>query len=563
MNLRWIMVGVVSIVLLSSTVCVAAQSKNLYQGQTIQGTKYGYLEGMEDKEKGVFAWLGVPYAKAPVGSLRWRAPQELEKWEGTRAAKSFGAKSAQLAGKALAGSEDCLYLNIWRPATEEKNLPVLVFVHGGGNFNGSGETFKGDILAKRTNSIIISVNYRLGALGWLNYSGLKTGDPLDDSGNYGLLDIISSLKWVQGSIVSFGGNPHNVTLSGQSAGARDALGVMISPLGKGLFQKVIALSGGLTFAEPEQGEEFAEEYIKKILVKQGVATDLDGAQAWLASHSKEEIAAYLRAQDTLAVTPPRPDNIRMAPFPHLFKDGYVIPKEGAGVIAAGKYNQVPIILGSMSREFAYYMATEPYFAASLKDQTIFQDAAKLHLYNAAVEFGGKMFAGFTADRVADELIKGKNKQPVYAYRFAWGTNEQAVQKPWNSMLGAAHAADVDFYTGHEEFPFKNLFPNIYYTDPNKPGRQELSQLLAQYIKNFLYTGNPNGRGLVQWDVWSANLQKPSLLELNADATHAYAVMSKERFDKTSLQNEMKASLTEAEWQILSGKLMKGRFFWEY
>ena len=175
----------------------------LYQGKPLQQTQYGTVEGMQNEPSHTLAWLGVPYAKPPVDELRWKAPRNLEKWAGVLETKHFQNKSAQLAGQKLLGSEDCLYLNIWRPDTQEAMLPVLVFVHGGGNFNGSGETFNGEILAQKTNSIIISVNYRLGVMGWFHYSALKTGDKLDDSGNYGLLDVLKSLEWVQGSIKSF------------------------------------------------------------------------------------------------------------------------------------------------------------------------------------------------------------------------------------------------------------------------------------------------------------------------------------------------------------------------
>ena len=200
--------------------------------------------------------------------------------------------------------------------------------------------------------------------------------------------------------------------------------------------------------------------------------------------------------------------------------------------------------------------------ASLKDRSILQDEAKFKLYQASVEFGGKMFSGFVSERAAD-LLRGNAKQPpIYVYRFAWGRNEAAIAAPWNQLLGAAHAADIDFYTGHEEFPFQKLFPNIYYTKANKPGRDELSVALAAYVKNFLYTGNPNSSGFVQWEMWPKNKQQGAFLELDADASGAHIAMVHDRFDKQALLTEMKTTLPADEWNLLSEKLLKGRFFWD-
>lgn len=528
----------------------------------MENTKYGKIVGLENNEAGIRAWLGVPYAKPPVGELRWKAPRDPEPWNGVREATRFAGPSAQFGGSQLQGTEDCLYLNLWRPATSEKNLPVFVFVHGGGNFYGSGEMFKGDRLAKRLNAMVISLNYRLGVLGWLNYSALKTGDPLDDSGNFALLDVFKALEWVRDHCENFGGDPENVTLAGQSAGARNVMAAIISPLSKGLFHKAVALSGGLTFAEPEQGESFAHEYVQQRLIQGGEANDDWEASKWLDWHSPAKIGEFLRKQNTLAVTVPRPDNIRMAPFPHLFKDGYVIPRSGAAVISEGKYQHVPMILGSMAREFSYYTVTEPYFAAALRSRSIFQNERQLKLYRESVEFGGKLFAGFVTERIADILIGDSEQPPVYAYRFSWGRNEGAIPFPWNQVLGAAHAADVDFYTGYEEFPFQKLFPNLYYTEANRPGRERLSRTLAAYLKNFIIGGDPNGSGLIDWRPWPCN-GAAAFLELGADAVETRITMVDERFAKPILIQEMKAALSADEWNILSGKLFKGRFFWEY
>nr|WP_256984449.1 carboxylesterase family protein [Paenibacillus taichungensis] len=165
-----------------------------FQPQTLQQTTYGPIDGRTYEQFGTLGWLGVPYASPPVGELRWKAPREPEAWMETRSAKEFAASSLQLSGIDTTGSEDSLYLNIWRPDTISSKLPVMVFLHGGGNMTGSGKDFQGEQLARNTNSIIVSVNYRLGALGFFQHAALKTGNALDDSGNYGLLDALRALR---------------------------------------------------------------------------------------------------------------------------------------------------------------------------------------------------------------------------------------------------------------------------------------------------------------------------------------------------------------------------------
>jgi len=199
--------------------CIGLAAEPRYSATVLQGTRYGTVEGVLAADGATLSWKGIPYAKPPVGPLRWKAPRDPGTWDGVLETKQYQQRSVQLAGANAVGSEDCLYLNIWRPNTSEENLPVLVFVHGGSNVSGSGEAWKGDNLARTANAVIISLNYRLGIMGWFNHAALVSGDKSADSGNFGLLDIIKSLEWVRDNIRSFGGDPGNVTLSGFSAGA--------------------------------------------------------------------------------------------------------------------------------------------------------------------------------------------------------------------------------------------------------------------------------------------------------------------------------------------------------
>ena len=216
-------------------------------------TSGGLLRGTTDE--GTCVWRGVPYASPPVADLRWKAPRKPEAWQGVREAKEFPSACTQYAGLmatmdcseigSLMGSEDCLYLNIWRPKSEAKKLPVLFWIHGGANAVGQSNMslYYGAHFARGADMIFVSINYRLGPMGWLTSPLLRTGDKLDDSGDYGTLDIIQALKWVHENIEAFGGDPGDVTVAGESAGGINVFTLLASPLASGLFQRAIAESG--------------------------------------------------------------------------------------------------------------------------------------------------------------------------------------------------------------------------------------------------------------------------------------------------------------------------------
>ncbi|MCZ6855802.1 MAG: carboxylesterase family protein, partial [Gammaproteobacteria bacterium] len=226
------------------------------------GEIVGYVE-----DNGSSAWLGIPFAQPPVGNLRGKAPRAPETWQGVRESLSFGSACAQRSmvggedGPVVSGSEDCLYLNVWEPADAEPNRPVMVWIHGGGNHIGEAGTviYNGSNLASTHDVVVVTVNYRLGPLGWLTHPGLRDGDPADDSGNYGTLDIVRALAWVQANITRFHGDVNNVTIFGESAGGFNVLTMMVSPLATGLYHKAIVESGGLTLLSLSVAENFHDD----------------------------------------------------------------------------------------------------------------------------------------------------------------------------------------------------------------------------------------------------------------------------------------------------------------
>ena len=262
-------------------------------------TSYGAVKGSED-EAGTWVWKAIPFARPPAGDLRWKAPLDPEPWDGVREETQFCSACTQydqLGGNSITGSEDCLYLNIWRPQSEETDLPVYVWIHGGGNSIGSAAGDPGTYganLVSKSNMVFVSVNYRLGPFGWFTHPALRSGEPGDEedgSGNYGTLDLMQALRWIQDNIEAFGGDPDNVTITGESAGAMNVLSLMISPAAENLFHRALAQSP-LTISVPvETGEASAHDVLLKLLVNDGIAVDQAAAEAYLDSMSNAEIEA--------------------------------------------------------------------------------------------------------------------------------------------------------------------------------------------------------------------------------------------------------------------------------
>ncbi|MBB6729831.1 carboxylesterase family protein [Cohnella zeiphila] len=540
-------------------------NRESFKPDPLVSTRYGMLEGVRDSESGTLRWLGVPYAKPPANELRWKAPLEPEAWEGVRSAKQYGNSAVQLMGEDAAGAEDCLYLNVRRPDDESAGLPVFVFAHGGGNLGGAGRDFRGERLAKATRSIVISINYRLGAMGFFRHPLLRTGDPLDDSGNYGLLDIVQSLRWVRGNIERFGGDPDRVTLGGQSAGARNVLAALISPCARGLFRQAVVMSGGMTTADPRQGDAKGEEVAAKALAASGFAATEDEAKRKLMSLPAEEAAALLRSlgADRYARALGQAA-IQMAPFPHLFEDGAVIPEGGFGAADRGQAPRppVPVVLGSLETEFSVFAMGDPEFAPFAADGSLTEDPEKSKLYEAAVRYGSELYAGFNAERVAEWLTERQDPPPpVYTYRFCWGNREGVIDDRLRFLLGASHGADVMFYTGDFAAALQN-HPDGYVTADNEPGREALTAILHGYVRNFLHAGNPNGDGLPLWSEWSPAEDRPRILRLDADAERAIVRMSGEylRDDGTLASMEADPDLTPERRAWIQSRIFDGRFF---
>lgn len=529
-------------------------------------TRFGPVVGVDDSgTNGTYAWKGVPFAKPPVGELRWRAPVDPDRWKTTRSAQAFGNACLQYGRiygpgannrfdatigstlNAAVGHEDCLYLNIWRPATQRAGLPVIVFVHGGSNVSGytADPVYDGAALARTADAVVVTVNYRLGIFGFLNQPVLRTGDPVQDSGNFALLDIVKALQFVQGDIAKFGGSPNNITLMGQSAGAINVWALLASPLVQQhhpqLFHRVVPMSGGLSLASnlppgsiptlsPAAVYELqGNALLQQQLIVDGIVPDAAAAQAWIASHGAQQAAAYLRDKpgaNLLFTLLTRLSLLGLAgsgPVP----DGHVLAADPIASIRAGQYLRVPVLAGNTRDEGKLFPAFLPLVGGPVgrlvTDKQLFdiQFAANPELpqtltidqwipgnylpvntpvtgFTAVTERLNRIFFLNSRDNILDALRS--RQDDVWYYRFDW--DEQPA--PWNDIYGAAHLFDLPFVFGTFG---PSLFGNVSFNTANAPGRLALSDAMMKSLGAFARQGDPNVPSAlgVRWPTWPSTL----------------------------------------------------------
>jgi para-nitrobenzyl esterase len=474
-------------------------------------TRYGLLEGAADAD-GTWSWKGIPYAAPPVGELRWKAPRPAQSWQGVRGATRFGSASAQLLPVlGLTGSEDCLYLNVWRPRSAERRLPVYVFVHGGGNSIGwsSLPDYHGHAVAARSNMVYVSLNYRLSVFGWFRSPALAEGeDALDAGGNYATLDIIAALRWIRENIAAFGGDPSRVTLSGESAGAFNVLSLLVSPKAEGLFHAAVVESGMAVMRSTETAEQAARTVTLRLLVRRGKAKDPRDAQAVLSGMSNAEIRAFLSSAppgDLLRCVDKSPAGLAMLDWPTVYADGEVLPAEGYRALRDGSWvNKVPIVIGTTRDEAKLFL----FFGRLYR-----QDRP---LYESVASYRTALWRHAGVDHVADAITSHPGHPPVYAYRFDWGSPNARGESPLpgdlGRRLGAFHSVEIPFFLGTESNSVSFLTGPIF-TAANRPGRAALTGAAMRYLAAFARTGNPNdtadvggagaasGAPLPAWEPW--------------------------------------------------------------
>jgi para-nitrobenzyl esterase len=491
-----------------------------------QGTLIGFADA-----NNTYAWLGIPYAQAPVGELRWRAPRPPQAWQGTREALAFGPACTQLASMAngapkeqygaLLGAEDCLQLNVWTPRfgavpRGDQRLPVMVWVHGGGNVNGySGMYPFARNLADQYGLVMVSINYRLGLQGWFYHPALydDSSSAEDRSGNYGTLDIIQALHWVRDNIEVFGGDPGRVTVFGESAGGYDVYTLLVSPLAKGLFQGAIAQSGGLRSIPLARVQNYSDdaapghelssrEVINQLLLADGKAGTRaqakvvqDGMEpaalrAYLYGKSAAQLQAAITEDVTRTIIPPNP-----------IRDGVVMPAQAPTELLADatRYNAVPFITGTNRDEMKIFNLMKPEFGGlwfgkipHVKDTATF---------NRTSAYSSDYWKAAAVDEPLTEMSATQGPT-VYGYRFDWDEWPTFPLLDFGAMFGAAHAAEVNFVFDAMEGPHMIGAP---YAEKNLDSRKQLAHAMSSYWAEFAYTGKP-GRGrrgdLPEWGSWN-------------------------------------------------------------
>ncbi len=486
----------------------------------VRETRFGFVQGREDGQ--AYAWLGIPYAQPPVGNLRWRAPQDPISWTGVRPAQGFCSACPQYGGlmgfmdpntfgKAV-GSEDCLYLNIWRPKSDDGNLPVLFWIHGGGNFSGQANMtmYYGANFAVRKNIVFVSINYRVGAMGWFTHPSLRVGDQFDASGNYGTLDIIKALSWIHNNIASFGGDPGNVTIDGQSGGAQNVFSLLVSPLAEELFQKAIAQSGGPGSTALADGDKVSSTVLDKLFELDNVPAD---------DPRRNDPATYLRGkpwQDIYACLTPGIAGMLGSGWSSIFEDGTVIRDNIADRINKGNFNHVPMILGSNKDEAKIFL---PLVVSKLKNGDIpvevafhdlimtfdpdspnlelsdILDPLWLLLYDPMADFSDALAQKLSTESLARKLAA--QQEDLYVYEFAW--DEEPA--PLDTLIGAGHAIEIPFAFSNFGRTAEDLF-RFAWSSANLAGRMELSEAMSNYWAQFARNGNPNYPGGYSWPAWS-------------------------------------------------------------
>ena len=505
--------------------------------QTVQ-TRYGAVKGYEDQANS-WVWKAIPFARPPIGDLRWKAPRDPEPWDGVREEREFSERACQnrMLQDTIIGSEDCLYLNIWRPQSQERELPVYFWIHGGGNTiqQPIHKIAHGANAAGQSNMVFVALNYRLGEFGWFSHPALRTGKPgdeYDDSGNYGTLDIIKALKWVQENIEAFGGNPDNVFVSGESAGGFNALTLIISPAARNLFHKAMSQSGGARTRSVAEGDANASAMIAHLLINDRTAANLEEAEKHRNNMSLAEIAAYLRSKPFAEYYACR----RAVPFAMSgFTDGAVIPTSGFTSLDTGTYpNKVPIILGTNKEERKF----------SLFFQKAFPDDDEL--YENVATFSTDLWKASGVDGLLRRLRANTDQPQVYGYQFCWGArrpdSQSPLPEPLASKLGASHAMDIPFFFNLDR-TFGPIDKQIF-TEENRPGRQALARSMMTYVAQFIRTGDPNKPGTeftkTRWEPWSNAVGGPKCIIFDVDGDVPDIGMTKEELREEGVKARMEA-----------------------
>ena len=521
-----------------------------------QGSLTGYA-----KDETNF-YLGIPYAQAPIGDLRWKPPLKHKGWKEKLLAVDLPKSCMQPTGFGLGPfiglwidgsgmswfsrkliyfgsgllpffdggedgqSEDCLYLNIMTPKQKEEKLPVMLWIHGGGyRFgNGAGAYINTDLPSKDV--VLVTINYRLGSLGYFAHPTLSDESEFNSSGNYGTLDQIQALKWVQENIENFGGDPSNVTIFGESAGGHAVRQLMSSPLSIDLFHKAIAQSGSTKTSSLSESINYfdnnlqpgnknsSKELFNQLLIADGMAEDRQSAIIVQDTLSNKEQYDFLIDRTTEEIIQTYYNNLDNKDYMHqVINDGYVIPENGMDFQNTQKLKDIPVIMGTNRDEMKLFLAFDPEFASQRFSLTFIKDQ---DFYDISSEYGSMGWKVAAVDKPATELVSLGNKN-IFGYRFDWDEEPKVLLMDLSRILGAAHAIEIPFVMGGMKL---GGLEDYMFDKKNIKTATQLSKSMMSYWSEFAYNGDPGkGRNAeqIKWHAWDNNNQQEKFIILDTKA----------------------------------------------
>lgn len=505
-------------------------SSGIVQGQSLRS-------GAETAEA-VVSWFDIPYAQPPVGELRWKAtralqsPQRIIVEQEDTACVQKASRYAGASGEGIVGAEDCLYLDIRAPADfSEKQYPVMFWIHGGGNTTGLKDYYDFTQMVASQDVVVVTTNYRLGALGWFTHPAIQGQQQgMDKTSNFGTLDIIEALKWVQNNIQNFGGDADNVTIFGESAGAHNTFALLASPLSNGLFHKAISQSGYTTSAPLEEAynrnganplvKRGSWQIVNKLVEKpQSEYSAVDLRERLMAMDARDFIGLYYETEGYDAI-------------PLTTIDSLVIPTEGLlGALGTAKYaKNVPVIAGATKDEVSFWLGLHRYFADTsyiftklLPPKITIKNPELFELWVRTRSHAWKL-------RGVDDALMAMESagyQNLYAYRFDWDHQESSILIDIPNIIGAAHGTDIAFVTGNYTYG-----PITSYIYPEGPARDQMGATVMGAWSNFARSANPSVNLPFEWSAFKTaspayvHLDKDDLLRMDVEQDNIASLLDK-------------------------------------
>lgn len=470
--------------------------------ETRRMTSHGEITGVVTPD-GAHAWLGVPYAQPPVGDLRWRPAQPFSGFDGRFEAHAYAARCPQLTNALneaegiepglLLGQEDCLGLDIYAPphASVSDRLPVMVWIHGGGNVWGRSSSYDASRLAIRQNVVVAAIQYRIGPLGWFAHPALDE-DPAAPGqlANFALTDMIEALRWIERDIAAFGGDPERVTIFGESAGGANVAALLASPLAAGLFDRAILQSGSIESAPLDQASGAAPGAANAAIPAAERFAGEDADAAALRAASLEDIfKAYGEPGGGIL------------PMPTMIADGVSLPLDGmrSAFAADGGFNRVPVITGANKDEMKLFQALD----RDLVDRWfgVIVRPKDPDFYDALSDHQTAMWRATAVDELAQRL-RAAGHEDVWAYRFDWDEGGRILLTDLATLMGAAHALEIPFV--FNRFQLLGPLDRVMFNTRNKAGREALSAAMGAWWGAFAANGDPAGAGGIEWPRYGEN-----------------------------------------------------------